>query len=143
MKEETVFKVVRNVGGVLISAVRGPVCLAYRIGKPTEACSELPEAGPLAFVDYESARKFAKFETRMAYLYGKDDHFEVYAAKAEGVRGVRVLSRNMTPERRREFWQDPSQFGGVDVMDAPPGSVVTRSLTLVKKVWDSKDGDVK
>ncbi len=146
--QTTVYKVVRNVGGVRISAVQGPITLAYRIGEPTEACAALPEAGPLAFETYESARAFAKVEAKLAYLFNKPSVFEVYEAVAEGARPVTRLSRGMTAADRSRFWEKPDEFASVpsmklpvSVMDAPKGSVVTSCLTLVRKVWDSESGD--
>lgn len=137
MATETVYKVVRNRGGVLLSAVRGVVVLAYRVGVPTTACAELPEAGPLAFHTHDDAVRFAKFEARLSYQYNTNERFEVYEAEAVGARPIQTLARNMSAEQRRAFWQDPSKFSGIDVMDAPRGTLVTASLTLVKKVWDS------
>ena len=132
----TVYKVVRNVNGVLMSAIQGPVTLAYRIGEPVGASDALPEGGPLAFSTFDAALSFAKFEAKLAYLYGRPEQFEVYEAIGEGVEPVQLLSRDMTVEWRRLFWQHPERFTGTDVFAAPRGTVVTRCLTLVRKVWE-------
>jgi hypothetical protein len=139
---EIVYKVVRNLGGVRVSSVQGPVVLAYRVGEPTTACAELPEAGPLAFTTYDLARKFAKEQARMSYLYGRDDHFEIYQAAASGVRPVSILSTGFDIEWRRKFWRQPDSFPGTLVFDAPRGTVVTSSLTLVRPLWNEENGDL-
>lgn len=142
-EQTTVFKVVRNLGGVHVSAIQGPVVLAYRIGIPTEACDALPEAGPLAFDGFKAALSFAKFEAKLAHMYNKPANFEIYEAIGEDVQPVDVLSREMTVDDRRAFWLAPHEFTGTSVYAAPKGTVVTSSLTLVRKVWDQENGEVQ
>jgi hypothetical protein len=136
MDDAVFYTVVMKKDGVLLSYIlshdewlrRGGLCLTYQPGVPITG-----EYGPI-FV-FDTLENACLFVERPAGLFGA----EIWSCKAEGaIKSHRILDpggANFNKLTVSLWWEDNPAGGSLGGIEAPLGTYVAPTITLLEKVW--------